>query len=253
MTDHRSKPDLQKKAKDNLLSDLEDLSGMLDDESTEIERELTQPYDLEDLPVLKSFVEDVPTLSEKLSGDEGEKTNKTGESPAKPATPTHSSGIDDSFVDDDPLAISSAVRQQRAGGTAPQPPGTGTEKPQLQSHSSTSAPTPSPAPAKAAEPAKTPRSDNPFLPKSALDRIKNDASGRYENKASQELRDLVRQRSLPNFSTNSKEYQALRNDASKMVNEVIKLFIPRIEAELRMRLEKEIDEFLKELRNNAKD
>lgn len=233
MNDHRSKPDLQRKAKDSLLSDLEDLSGMLDEENTEIQRELTQPYDLEDLPVLKSFVEDVPTLNE------------------SPAAPKNPGPIDDSFVDDDPLAISSAVRQQRAGGGSD----SDSEKPQLQSSSSTSAPKPvePPKPADASQPPLAPKSDNPFLPKSALDRIKNDAVGQVENKASQELRDLVRQRSLPNFSTNSKEYQALRNDASKMVNEVIRLFIPRIEAELRMRLEKEIDEFLKELRKNAGD
>ena len=219
MSDHRSKPDPNNPSKSDLLHDLEDLSGMLDDDD-DIERELTQPYDLEDLPVLKSFVEDVPTLNEALTDD-----SANPHPPAQPIPPTASGPLDDSFVDDDPLAISPSVRQQRASHTA-----------------AATAPTA----------ALTSKGDNPFLPKSTLDRIRS-GTAPLENKASQELRDLVKQRALPNFSTNSKEYQALRNDASKMVNEVIKLFIPRMEAELRMRLEQEIDEFLKELRKNAQD
>lgn len=223
MNEDRSKPGFQNKEKKNLLHDLEDLSDMLDDEHTEIEKELTQPYDLDDLPVLKSFVEDVPTLNEPLSGSPDE------------------SHVDDSFVDDDPLAISASVRQKREGKDQPD-----TAKPPQSAAPSPATPPP--------EVGRQDKSDNPFLPKSALDRLKNSGTPDQEqNKASQELRSLLKQRSLPNFSTNSKEYQALRNDASKMVNEVIKLFIPRIEAELRMRLEKEIDEYLNELRKNAKD
>lgn len=209
MNEEHRKPGLKKSAKANLLNDLEDLSGMLDEDSARIEKELTQPYDLEDLPVLKSFVEDVPTLSESL------------ESKAESA--------DDP---DDPLAISPEVRQkaQNASGQ-PQP----AEAPTL----TNAAPQVS--------------KDNPFLPKSTLEKLNKEVTQPVETQASQELRNLVKQRSLPNFSPNSKEYQALRNDASKMVNEVIKLFIPRMEAELRMRLEKEIDQYLNELRKNAQD
>lgn len=246
MSDHRSKPD-SNNSKGDWLHDLEDLSDMLDDDA-EIEKELTQPYDLEDLPVLKSFVEDVPTLNEALSEDANDPEPEIQPTPAPPPPPPKaSSSLDDSFVDDDPLAISPSVRQQRAGGAS------------ATTTVSSSNPTPAtppvtpPTAAVKTPPAATiPKGDNPFLPKSALERMRN-ATAPIENKASQELRDLVRQRSLPNFSTNSKEYQALRNDASKMVNEVIRLFMPRMEAELRMRLEKEIDEFLKELRKNAQD
>lgn len=209
MNEEHRKPGLKKSAKANLLNDLEDLSGMLDEDSARIEKELTQPYDLEDLPVLKSFVEDVPTLSESL------------EPAAEPSSDP-----------DDPLAISPEVRQkaQNASGQ-PQP----AEAPTL----TNAAPQVS--------------KDNPFLPKSTLEKLNKEVTQPVETQASQELRNLVKQRSLPNFSPNSKEYQALRNDASKMVNEVIKLFIPRMEAELRMRLEKEVDQYLNELRKNAQD
>ena len=245
MSDHRSKPN-NNNSKGNLLHDLEDLSGMLDDDA-EIERELTQPYDLEDLPVLKSFVEDVPTLNEALSEDANDSEPEIQPTPApSPVPPTASSNLDDSFVDDDPLAISPSVRQQRAGGASATTTVSSNPTP-------ATPPVTSPTAAVKTPPAATiPKGDNPFLPKSALEQMRN-ATAPIENKASQELRDLVRQRSLPNFSTNSKEYQALRNDASKMVNEVIRLFMPRMEAELRMRLEREIDEFLKELRKNAQD
>ncbi|MCG8669422.1 MAG: hypothetical protein MI867_08395 [Pseudomonadales bacterium] len=213
-----------KQTKEHLLDDLEDLSGMLDDDPS-IQKELTQPYDLEDLPVLKSFVEDVPTLNQSLQED--------AEEAEVQITPVQAASND---VEDDPLAISPEVRQRAAqaqiNGSDPEPVA--------------NEPAPEPNPAK-------PSGDNPFLPKSALDRLKADAVQPVENKASQELRNLVKQRSLPNFDPNSKEFLALRNDASKMVNEVIKLFIPRMEAELRMRLEKEVDEYLNELRKNAKD
>lgn len=249
MSDHRSKPDPNNPSKSDLLHDLEDLSGMLDDDD-DIERELTQPYDLEDLPVLKSFVEDVPTLNEALTDD-----SANPPPPAQPIPPTASGPLDDSFVDDDPLAISPSVRQQRASHTAATPLGNSSfaasgipSPPPVQAKPATAATAAATAPTAAL----TSKGDNPFLPKSTLDRIRS-GTAPLENKASQELRDLVKQRALPNFSTNSKEYQALRNDASKMVNEVIKLFIPRMEAELRMRLEQEIDEFLKELRKNAQD
>ena len=242
MNEQYRKSGLKQEDKRNLLNELEDLSGMLDDDGVKIEPELTQPYDLEDLPVLKSFVEDVPTLNQSMS----ESNNK------EPGTSGKAS-VDDSFVDDDPLAISSAVRQQRTSSapidTANVPtldplasPLVGSNGTAQQSSNPTSSPNPS-----------EPKSDNPFLPKSTLERLKNEASNVTESAVSQELRNLVKQRSLPNFDTNSKEYQALRNQASKMVNEVIKSFLPRLEAELRMKLENEVDTYLKELRKNAQD
>lgn len=240
MNDNRSKPGLHKQEKNNLLSDLEDLSDMLDDEQAEIQKELTQPYDLEDLPVLKSFVEDVPTLNEPLAGEDKRDDNPD-------PNPIFARDIDDSFVDDDPLAISPSVRQQRSGNTE--------QSQQTQQPTPPLAPQPSSVQSTATtqSAAQAPKGENPFLPQSALDRLKNKTTDAFENKASQELRNLVKQRALPNFDTGSKEYQALRNQASKLVNEVIRLFIPRMEAELRMRLEKEIDEYMKELRKNAQD
>ena len=188
------------------------------DEDQEITKELTQPYGLEDLPVLKSFVEDVPTLNESMIDSE--------EQPR---------AIAPSTAEDDPLAISPEVRKQHSEKTA-QPPTIQRADSSVSTNS--------------------PREINPddtFLSKSTLSKLKSNASQKPEAQISQELRNLVKQRSLPNFSPNSKEYQALRTDASKMVNEVIKLFIPRMEAELRMRLEKEVDEYLNELRKNAED
>ncbi|MCG8313883.1 MAG: hypothetical protein MI976_11750 [Pseudomonadales bacterium] len=253
MNEQHRKSGLKQEDKRNLLSDLEDLSGMLDDDGAKIEPELTQPYDLEDLPVLKSFVEDVPTLNESMS--EASKDKEAGT--------TQEQRVDDSFVDDDPLAISSAVRHQHSHSTAsdatPSNP-TSTDIDNVPTLDPLASPligssgvsnnTAATAPP---TPSLQPKGDNPFLPKNTLDRLRNEASEVAESTVSQELRNLVKQRALPNFDTNSKEYQALRNQASKMVNEVIKSVLPRLEAELRMKLENEVDAYLKELRKNAQD
>lgn len=215
MNQEPRKPGL-KDTKENLLDDLEDLSGMLDEDPLAIQKELTQPYDLEDLPVLKSFVEDVPTLNESM----------------EPSAPPPAQ-------EEDPLAISPEVREQLSNKQK-QPPTLTPDAPDTSTKVS-------------ANLQDKPSTENPFLPKSAVNNITTSTAQASKAQVSQELRSLVKQRSLPNFSPNSKEYQALRNDASKMVNEVIKLFIPRMEAELRMRLEKEVDEYLNELRKNNEE
>ncbi len=122
MKEERGKPG-SKSNKTDLLNDLEDLSGLLNRPGVH-NKELTLPQGLDDLPVLKSFVEDVPTLSE--------------------------------------------------------------------------------------------------------------SAEQHGNEHTTTLKD----------STDSVEYQAIHPMASKLVDEVIQQFIPQIEAELRKRLEQQIDEYL---------
>ena len=54
------------------------------------------------------------------------------------------------------------------------------------------------------------------------------------------------------FDANSKEAQVLRQKASQLVNEVIRANMPRLEAELRMKLEQEVDRMFKEIKKNPR-
>jgi hypothetical protein len=92
------------------------------------------------------------------------------------------------------------------------------------------------------------KSENPFLPKSTLDKIREN----HANDASSELRKLIENNPLQKLSfdmaPNSREYQQLRQKASQMVNEVIRANMPRLEAELRLKLEQDVDRMFKELK-----
>ncbi|HVL00068.1 MAG TPA: hypothetical protein VM553_09650 [Dongiaceae bacterium] len=94
----------------------------------------------------------------------------------------------------------------------------------------------------------TSKNENPFLPKSTLDKIREN----HQNDASAELRKLIQTNPLNKLSFDatpgSKEYQALRQKASQLVNEVIRANMPRMEAELRMKLEQEVDRMFKDIR-----
>lgn len=92
------------------------------------------------------------------------------------------------------------------------------------------------------------KTENPFLPKSTLDKIREN----HANDASSELRKLIENNPLQKLSfdmaPNSREYQQLRQKASQMVNEVIRANMPRLEAELRLKLEQDVDRMFKELK-----
>lgn len=92
------------------------------------------------------------------------------------------------------------------------------------------------------------KSENPFLPKSTLDKIREN----HANDASSELRKLIENNPLQKLSfdlaPNSREYQQLRQKASQMVNEVIRANMPRLEAELRLKLEQDVDRMFRELK-----
>ncbi|MBV1919661.1 MAG: hypothetical protein KUG73_03195 [Pseudomonadales bacterium] len=229
---------------ERLLSELESLNNTLDNDPFDLDSE----QQLEDLPVLKSFVEDVPVLSERVT--------KEDEAQSPPSPPKGNI---------DPLAISDFVKQQRAANLA-------------SADTAQSATTPyqpaSPAPKAVIEP-RTPSDtnntkasaleSNPFLPQSAKDRIRDNRDGttssnansarannsnRVSNSsdASSELHALLRQSAKATFDDGqgSPEYQRLRKKASAVINEIVKIQLPRLEAELRMRLEAEVDSMIRE-------
>lgn len=392
-----SKPTLKQQEKKNMLDELESLSRMLDDDLDLDDDKPGRPIP-EDIPVLKSFVDDVPVLSERFLEDDDFVEPPVVTAPVIPAQPAHFSAtpstafsstspaatkapeyreppqlrepartadipvarpastpapqqktdsldldaarfntiptlefngrLDDSFLDNDPLEISAAVRHHRTtpdGRPDGLPEQAVPEAPVLRESSAASpmpaAPrqtTPPPArptvaepgarvqpavqpavqptaarpdpvfapvvPAAAAKaasvtapapppssPTSTPatpaqhtaasvtqpltrfqttnKSENPFLPKSTLDRIRENHQ-QYD--ASAELRKLLQNNPLNKLSfdasAGSKEYQALRQKASQLVNEVIRANMPRMEAELRMKLEQEVDRMFKEIR-----
>ncbi len=352
-----SKPTLKQQEKKNMLDELESLSRMLDDDLDLDDDKPGRPIP-EDIPVLKSFVDDVPVLSERFVEDDDfieppvltappvlqpvspaptlrpQQTDSLDQSAARFNTiPTleFSGRLDDSFLDNDPLEISAAVRQHRTAPDAPlqrensaakpapqpmspapaqpaaadtshrlppqappsvqstvarpqpvvpastheapvaaRPAGVSTPVPPAPAHHApashtpvTSAPVIS-APASTATPAQHTaasvtqpltrfqtgnKSENPFLPKSTLDKIRENHQA-YD--ASAELRKLIQTNPLQKLSfdasPSSKEYQALRQKASQLVNEVIRANMPRMEAELRMKLEQEVDRMFKEIR-----
>ena len=234
---------------ERLLSELESLNNTLDNDPFDLDSE----QQLEDLPVLKSFVEDVPVLSEQVIKDD---ELQSPSAMKKESPPAHHQGNTSSEDTADPLAISDYVKQQRAANLA----STGNS--------------PSPTPKTVAEPqiphdANNTKSaaleSNPFLPQSAKDRIRDNRSGATNNSvnstrtnassrvsnssnASSELHALLRQSAKATFDDGqgSPEYQRLREKASTVINEIVKIQLPRLEAELRMRLEAEVDAMIRE-------
>ena len=57
------------------------------------------------------------------------------------------------------------------------------------------------------------------IPESLIQALNIDWVPYYIHRGGEELRDLVRQRSLPNFSTNSKEYQALLREGQYLTRD----------------------------------
>ncbi len=206
---------ISEREKASMLNELESLSRMLDEEEVEAEPGLPIP---EDIPVLKSFVEDVPVLG----------------STAQPKAA--SSALDMSFLDQDPLEISPNIKQKRTPPAPPPEPSQSQASVTVKesgSHFSPSA------------------SENPFLPRATLDKIRENRAWKpSEDEASAELRKLLQDNPLQKLSFDSsitnKEYQSLRVKASQLVNEVIRASLPRLEAELRMKLEQEVDRIFKE-------
>ncbi len=309
---HGEKPTLKQQEKRKMLDELESLSRLLDEElDDDLDDEPSRPIP-EDIPVLKSFVDDVPVLSERIEGEltpvpaPVQKTDSVDKNAGQFRTvpnPRPTTGqLDVSFLDKDPLEISAAVRQQRQVPTpkepildtvkatltapdmhepatkrteAPQPVAPKPANPIPPSVSASFLPgagaTAKPAPVAAATPKATSpaattnisaasvtqplsrfqtssKSENPFLPKATLDKIREN----HANDASSELRKLIERNPLQklsfDLSPNSKEFQVLRQKASQMVNEVIRANMPRLEAELRLHLEQEVDRMIKELK-----
>lgn len=311
-----STPAPKQQEKQSMLDELESLSRMLEDDP-DLEIDTPRRPIPDDIPVLKSFVDDVPVLSERFEVDEPVLTaprtaakhpepepedfdldlpelSEAIVSPPRPteaATPAFHGRLDDSFLDNDPLEISSAVRQQRTAPAAPvlaaaaaAPAVMAVALPERPAPVVASNPAPVAAPAAAPNPAPPERprptpvtpsatpqaaaphtaasvtqplnrfqsagkNENPFLPKSTLDKIRENHQA-YD--ASAELRKLIQTNPLNKLSFDatpgSKEYQALRQKASQLVNEVIRANMPRLEAELRMKLEQEVDRMFKETR-----
>lgn len=280
---------INQKDKEKMLDDLESLSRMLDEEADEDEDTRVIP---EDIPVLKSFVDDVPVLSETLDEDDDDTAPSTSNSEPPILQPTDSvdlnaanfntipvnrppasagDKLDMSFLDKDPLDISDRVKNYRGGEAS-------------KTASAAPAPTPSttpiPATAKPAEikpelaqpdsnnGAEATRplnrfqssagTENPFLPRSTLDKIRESHAWQQSRSdtddASAQLRKLLQDNPLNKltFDPNSKEVQALRQKASQMVNDVIRANMPRLEAELRMKLEQEVDRMFKEIKKNPR-
>lgn len=213
-----------------LLDELESLNDML---SPDDEQEADGL--LEDLPVIKSFVEDVPILQDRLSEHNDTSVPPTAGTTTATNNTSSAATSDHRFLDDDPLAISEAVRARQKGQPAPEP----------------TPPEPATPPAQRRFSSPRPTGENPFLPKSAMDKLR-DAK---EDSASAQLRDLLRKPSkLPTFNSdpNSAEYKALRQKATQLVSEIVKAHLPKIEAELRMRLETEVDAMFKSLRDQQR-
>jgi len=284
-----SKLDLKSKEKEKMLDELESLSRLLDEELDEDDDTPKRPIP-EDIPVLKSFVDDVPVLSERHDQIEPPAPVQKSDSVDQDAGAirtvpnTRSNGrLDDSWLDKDPLEISAAVRQHKqqpeeTPAPAPEaPPLLKPEPPTLQAAPTAASAKPTPAPS-ASKPPKTEiasthkpaeptrpvtaasatqplnrfqsdsKSENPFLPRSTLEKIRENHA--YD--ASAELRKLIQNNPLQKLSfdlaPNSREYQQLRQKASTMINEVIRANMPRLEAELRLKLEQEVDRMFKELK-----
>lgn len=194
-------PILDPQQRKKMLNELESLTGILDTEEDKPK--------FDDLPVLKSFVEDVPVLNDRVGQ------------------------TDTSFIDNDPLAISDAVRRQHAGPVEPPP----------------APPATAPAPARAKSEYERFREQH-FEDAALTAKTQQEKAREPRSDAAEELRRLLNSPSAgkPRFDKDpaSREYQQLRQKASQVVNEIIKSYMPRIEAELRMKLETEVDRILKD-------
>ena len=297
------KNSLKQQEKQKMLDELESLSRMLDEEIDEDDDEPSRPIP-EDIPVLKSFVDDVPVLNERFNTEpppppapaQQTDTVDTAAAAFNTVPNTRNDGkLDVSFLDKDPLEISAAVRQHKQGpsaepdtqppaATSPQPSAAAPTRPHASGPATPPQSTPIPPSTSAsfmpgagssAKPAPTVpassatnsagmtaasvtqpisrfqtsgKTENPFLPKSTLDKIREN----HANDASSELRKLIESNPLQklsfDMSPNSREYQQLRQKASTMVNDVIRANMPRLEAELRLKLEQEVDRMFKELK-----
>lgn len=300
---HGDKPNVKQQEKQKMLDELESLSRMLDEELDDDLDTPSRPVP-DDVPVLKSFVDDVPVLSERFEEPPKpapeQKTDSLDQTASNfrtmPSTRTGGQ-LDVSFLDKDPLEISAAVRERQGAPDLAIPTLKAVDLPVL---NTTPVPTPRPEPAvvrpaptaqakpiapsvsasfmtgagnmvkPAAAAVPTPpasqpmtaatatqplnrfqasdKAENPFLPKSTLDKIREN----HANDASTELRKLIENNPLQKLSfdmaPNSREFQQLRQKASVMVNEVIRANMPRLEAELRLKLEQEVDRMFKELK-----
>lgn len=275
--EHGDKPVLKHPEKQKMLDELESLSRLLDDDPDD---EPSRPIP-DDIPVLKSFVDDVPVLMERLdmAPTPASASNTDAAVPPVSLPDIRSNGqLDVSFLDKNPLEISAAVRQHRTTPTTapdtsatPVTPAPATAAPRepvppLPAATITPPATAVTPPAPTSQTAPAPRAtsaqqvtqplsrfqsskgENPFLPKSTLDKIREN----HANDASSELRKLIENNPLNklsfDLSPGSREYQQLRQKASLMVNEVIRANMPRLEAELRLRLEQEVDRMFRELK-----
>ena len=227
-----------KNESERLLSELESLNNTLENEQFDLDSE----QQLDDLPVLKSFVEDVPILSDRILKEEPETILAAPKSTQeREQEPT---------IENDPLAISDFVKQKRAAGLTAN---NYSQQPKDAIPPVEAAPITPTRPAIVAKTTNTPPPEpaatgaklenNPFLPQSAKDRIRD-----HKNDASSELHQLLRQSAKASFDDGhgSPEYQRPRSKASTAIDQIVKTHLPRLEAELRMRLEAEVDTMLRE-------
>lgn len=281
---------INQKEKDKMLDDLESLSQMLDEDLDDESEAQVIPEDIpvlksfvDEVPVLnESADEEPPTVEPEAEHDDSDPpTLQASDSidlnaatfnthPAGRSIASEGGNLDMSFLDKDPLDISDRVRsyKQQDGSTSSQ---------------AASNPAPATAPVKAEPPAEkkpveqdltkaedvtrplnrfqpSASAENPFLPRSTLDKIRENHAWEQnrgqvnDNDASAQLRKLLQDNPLNKvtFDANSKEAQALRQKASQLVNEVIRANMPRLEAELRMKLEQEVDRMFKEIKKNPR-
>ncbi|CBL45739.1 hypothetical protein HDN1F_21560 [gamma proteobacterium HdN1] len=205
---------LDNKQRNKMLNELKSLSGILDSEE--------EKPAFDDLPVLKSFVEDVPILNDRIQHDRD-------------------------FLDDDPLAISASVRQQHRAGTGEEPLEPNFHLDRNSDHAE-------PTGASSRARSEYERFRDQHFQSAARPTEKFATSKRLDAEkpldAGEELRKLLNAPSVgrPRFDLDptSQEYQKLRQKASLVVNDIIRASLPRLEAELRMKLETEVDRILKE-------
>ncbi|MCG8534866.1 MAG: hypothetical protein MI808_07195, partial [Pseudomonadales bacterium] len=120
MSQGDQKSAIDQQEKDKMLDDLESLSQMLDDEDAIDDDDAAVP---EDIPILKSFVDDVPVLNDSLLEDQvANKEDQVEDQPSDSlyrnagsfsTTPVSSDKLDMSFLDKDPLEISAGVRNRQ--------------------------------------------------------------------------------------------------------------------------------------------
>ena len=278
MNQSDQKPSLDQKQKNNMLEELESLSQMLEQDNWEEDVEDPRPVP-EDIPVLKSFVEGVPTLNTPSEpNSESEERTSTSEHDTQDSAsgtyntvPVGDTGkLDMSFLDQDPLQISNTVRQhsrQQAARQTPSPSRFSSASATPQANVTPSRPAAQSSHTHATGMDSANRishqlkqavgSENPFLSKATLEKIReNRAWTPDKSNASEELHKLLKDNPLQKMSfdatATSKEYQALRSKASQLINDIIRASLPRLEAELRMKLEQEVDLMFKDAQKKSR-